>query len=208
MKLLGMLDSPFVRRTAIGLSELGISFERESLSVFSDYERFKTLNPLVKAPTLLLDDGSFLVDSNLIIQYAERLAGQSLYSTDPHIFALQQHIIGVASIANEKTVQFHYEQENRPKEKRHQPWLDRVQEQLNQTYQLLEKTLTEHAELFDATQFSHASIATSVAWFFTQHMHPELIDPATFPALTSWSNTCEETRPFKRFPYDFSMSPE
>ena len=35
MKLIGMLDSPYVRRVAISLRRLGIAFEHEPLSVFS-----------------------------------------------------------------------------------------------------------------------------------------------------------------------------
>ena len=51
MKLIGMLDSPYVRRVAISLKSLGLPFEHHSLSVFSTFEQFKAINPVVKAPT-------------------------------------------------------------------------------------------------------------------------------------------------------------
>ena len=41
MKLIGMLDSPYVRRVAISLKSLGLPFEHHSLSVFSTFEQFK-----------------------------------------------------------------------------------------------------------------------------------------------------------------------
>ncbi|HEY8908463.1 MAG TPA: glutathione S-transferase N-terminal domain-containing protein, partial [Rhodoferax sp.] len=66
MKLIGMLDSPYVRRTAIGLKLQGISFEHLPLSVFSTFDEFRELNPVVKAPTLIMDDGQVLMDSTLI----------------------------------------------------------------------------------------------------------------------------------------------
>ncbi|MEM9163600.1 MAG: glutathione S-transferase N-terminal domain-containing protein, partial [Cyanobacteria bacterium P01_F01_bin.4] len=66
MQLIGMLDSPYVRRVAISLKRLGIPYEHKPLSVFRDFEDFSQINPLVKAPTLVCDDGTMLLDSTLI----------------------------------------------------------------------------------------------------------------------------------------------
>src|SRR3546814_13960385 len=77
MKLVGMLTSPYTRRVAISLSELGVEFEHMPVSVFSDYAEFRALNPAVRAPTLLLDDGTLLTDSHVIIEHFDRLAGES-----------------------------------------------------------------------------------------------------------------------------------
>lgn len=206
MQLIGMLDSPFVRRTAIGMSLLNLTFTHQSLSVFRDFEKFQQINPLVKAPTLLLDDGNYLIDSNLILQYAESIATESGFSDDLTTRQKEMHIIGIASIANEKTVQTVYEHELRPTEKRHQPWLDRVKNQLDSAFQLLENAASENPALFDKEKFNHAAIATAVAWFFTQHMRPGLIDESQYPTLKNWSDAAEETELFKRFPYDFAMS--
>ena len=57
MKLIGMLDSPYVRRVAISLQLLGLRFEHQSVSVFRTFSEFQRINPVVKAPTLLCDDG-------------------------------------------------------------------------------------------------------------------------------------------------------
>ena len=73
MKLIGMLDSPYVRRVAISLNWLGIPFEHQALSVFSTYEQFRAINPVVKAPTLVCNDGSVMMDSTAILQYVEAL---------------------------------------------------------------------------------------------------------------------------------------
>lgn len=40
MKLVGMLDSPFVRRVAISLQLLGLRFEHQPLSVFRTFSEF------------------------------------------------------------------------------------------------------------------------------------------------------------------------
>ena len=78
MKLIGMLDSPYVRRVAISAKRLGIDLEHESVSVFRHFEQFQQINPVVKAPTLILDDGVVLMDSTLILDYLEASSGKSL----------------------------------------------------------------------------------------------------------------------------------
>ena len=62
-----MLDSPYVRRVAISLQLLGLPFEHRSVSVFRGFDEFSRINPVVKAPTLVCDDGGVLMDSTLIL---------------------------------------------------------------------------------------------------------------------------------------------
>ena len=77
MRLIGMLDSPYVRRVAISMRYMGLSFTHEAVSVFRHYDRFAAINPVVKAPTLVLDDGSVLMDSTLMLEYLEQLGRAS-----------------------------------------------------------------------------------------------------------------------------------
>jgi glutathione S-transferase len=67
-------DSPYVRRVAISLQLLGLRFALQSISVFSTFAQFQQIHPVVKAPSLVCDDGEVLMDSTLIIEYAEALA--------------------------------------------------------------------------------------------------------------------------------------
>lgn len=70
-----MLDSPYVRRVAIFLQLLDLRFEHRSISVFSTFAQFQQIHPDVKAPSLICDDGQVLMDSMLILECAEALAG-------------------------------------------------------------------------------------------------------------------------------------
>lgn len=74
MRLIGMLDSPYVRRVAISLRFMGIPFAHEAISVFRQYDEFSAISPVVKAPTLVTDEGVTLTDSTLILDYAAGLA--------------------------------------------------------------------------------------------------------------------------------------
>ncbi|WP_132756863.1 glutathione S-transferase [Pseudomonas aeruginosa] len=143
MQLIGMLDSPFVRRVAIALRLLDLPYEHRPLSVFRNFEAFSLFNPMVKAPTLVLDDGTVLMDSSLILDYLECLAGRerSLLPQRPQARARALSLIGAALVACEKSVQIYYELNLRPEERRHGPWLERVEGQLLAAYDWLEAAL-------------------------------------------------------------------
>jgi glutathione S-transferase len=53
VELIGMLDSPFVRRVAVTARFLEIPYEHNPLSIFKGYDEFRGVNPLVKVPTLV-----------------------------------------------------------------------------------------------------------------------------------------------------------
>ena len=74
MRLIGLLDSPYVRRVAISLDLMGLPFRHERLSVFRNYDAFSGINPVVKAPTFVTSDGVVLMDSSLILDHLEQLA--------------------------------------------------------------------------------------------------------------------------------------
>lgn len=201
MQLVGMLDSPYVRRTAVSLRLLGIPFEHRSLSVFSTFEQFRAINPVVKAPTLVLDDGAVLMDSTLIVEYAEFLAGRSLWPAEAAARLRALRLTGLALAACEKTVQIVYERKLRPAEKLHQPWVDRVLGQLLAAYDQLERevaatpwTAEEEAAL------TQDAVSAAVAWSFTQLMLPELVDPARFPALAAHAARAEALPVFAALP--------
>ncbi|MET3460609.1 glutathione S-transferase [Variovorax atrisoli] len=191
MQLVGMLDSPYVRRTAISMRLLGVPFEHRSISVFSTFEQFRAINPVVKAPTLVCDDGSVLMDSTLIIDYAQALSGRSLLSPDPARRLRELRLTGLALAACEKTVQIVYERQLRPAEKLHQPWMDRVRGQLAAAYSALEGELA--AEPLSASEetMTQAGVSTAVAWAFTQLLTPDAISPTDFPVLAAYSAQAE-----------------
>ena len=67
MILVGMLDSPYVRRCAVSMKLMSVPFEHKSLSVFRTYDQFRGINPVVKAPTLVCADGVLTEAPNLVV---------------------------------------------------------------------------------------------------------------------------------------------
>ena len=202
MIIIGMLDSPFVRRVAISADWLGLAFEHQSLSVFSMFEEFQSINPQVKAPTVVLDSGLQLMDSSLILDYAETMAPQSrsLMSTDPMQRALDLHILGVALAVAEKTVQLVYERNLRPVTKQHDPWLHRVTGQLQAGCRRLNMLCQDRAGLLTEATLTQAWLTTAVVWRCMQELVPEQISAQRFPALQQLSAEAESLPVFQRYP--------
>jgi hypothetical protein len=71
MKLVGMFDSPYVRRVAISMRLLDVPFEHANWSIGRDQARIAELNPLGQVPVLVLDDGEPLVESAVILDYLD-----------------------------------------------------------------------------------------------------------------------------------------
>jgi glutathione S-transferase len=198
MKLIGMLDSPYVRRVAISLELYGVDFEHEPLSVFRTFDEFAQINPVVKAPTLVLDDGTVLMDSSLILDYLEALApaDRKLLPQQPTALAKDLQLLGLALAACEKSVQIVYEHNLRPAEKLHAPWLDRVTGQLLAAYALLDKQLP------DSEALTQASITAAVAWSFSQLTVASVVKADAFANLKRHAERLEQHPAFKRYPIE------
>jgi glutathione S-transferase len=204
MRLIGMLDSPYVRRVAVSLKFMRLPFEHEPVSVFRHYDAFAAINPVVKAPTLVTDDGTVLMDSALILEYLDRLAApdQRLAPSGPMDFVRAQRIVGLTLAANEKTVQLVYETTLRPPEKQHQPWIDRVLGQLLAAYRLLEAEIGSGRSWIIGDRPFQADISTAVAWRFTQFVLPDRVAEADFPMLARFSRRAEALPEFLSTPLE------
>ena len=205
MQLIGYLDSPFVRRVAISLEILGLDYQHRELSIFRDFDEFRALNPLVKVPTLLLDDGQVLVDSSLIIDYLEtQVAGRSLMPSDPTDYRCALQHIGVALVAMEKVAGLIYETGQRPAELQHQPWIDRLETQLKGAVDLMESAVAKSTAAGNSwllgEELCQADIATAVAYRFTQHIERADIGPDDYPALREYSARAEKLPAFLACP--------
>lgn len=205
MQLIGMLDSPYVRRVAVSLHTLGLPFTRRNVSVFRAYDEFKAINPVVKAPTLVCDDGTVLLDSTLILDYAETLAKpRSLLPEEPRERVAALRAVGLALAACEKSVQIIYERNLRPPEKQHAPWESRLTEQLRAAYGELERDLAAHPV---EPVLTAPTIAAAIAWRFTHEMLPGTVEAKVHPRLGALSAWAEAQPAFLAAPYNGSAPP-
>lgn len=203
MRLIGMLDSPFVRRVAVCFEHLQIAFNHEPVSVFSTFEQFRSINPVVKAPTLVCDDGTVLMDSTLILQFAEATLahGRSLWSQDRAKLALEYRAVGLSLAACEKSAQLIYERNLRPPAAQFGPWKDRVTGQLLAAYAALEQELQIHPTVFERED-RHASIVAAIAWQFSYSMLATELPASAYPGLVKLADRMERSAQFRKYPPD------
>jgi len=202
VKLIGMLDSPYVRRVAISLQLLGLRFEHQSVSVFRTFSAFQQINPVVKAPTLLCDDGEVLMDSSLILEYAEaRARPRTLLPSGLQELQHDLRFTGLALAACEKSAQIVYERGLRPAEKVHQPWIDRVSGQLLAAYGALEQELARRPIEAGRSTIRQAGVSVAVAWHFTQQVLPQVVPASEHAHLVAFSAAAETLPEFMAAPY-------
>lgn len=73
MKLIGSLASPYVRKVRVVLAEKKLDYQFELENVWAPDTTISTLNPLGKVPSLLMDDGSVMIDSRVMAEYLDTL---------------------------------------------------------------------------------------------------------------------------------------
>ncbi|MGH8316319.1 MAG: glutathione S-transferase [Steroidobacterales bacterium] len=74
MKLLASPTSPYARKVRIALAEKKIDCELIEASPWAEGTIVPTYNPLGKVPVLLLDDGTALYDSRVIVEYLDTVS--------------------------------------------------------------------------------------------------------------------------------------
>jgi glutathione S-transferase len=204
MVLIGMLDSPYVRRCAISMKMMGIPFEHRSVSVFRHFDEFRKVNPVVKAPTLVCDDGTILMDSTLILDYLEATVApeQRLLPAEVDARLRALHVIGYALTAADKSVSIVYEKTQRPKDKIHPAWLERVTSQANTAFEQLEPMAAKARPWLHGERFTAADAMTACAWRFGQYYNSAEIPASKYPALVAYSQHAEALPEFASTPLD------
>ena len=129
MKLTFSPASPFARKVRIAAIELGlidrIEFIPTTLTPGQPNDEYSSLHPLKKLPVLILDDGDFIVDSYVIAEYLDDLAGGG--KIVPASGMLRWKVKSHHSLLQgmlDSMVLCRYEKMVRPQGLRWQAWLD------------------------------------------------------------------------------------
>ena len=120
--------SPFGRKARIAVSVLGLDgkVKVEPASTQDDADPIVQQNPLGKVPVLLLDDGSTLFDSPVVLEYLDVLAGGGRIvpkDTKARFDALRLEALADGIL--DASILIVYEGRYRPAEMAVQGWIDR-----------------------------------------------------------------------------------
>jgi|SRR5215470_11456223 len=83
MKLIASPTSPYARKVRIALAEKKIEYELVDATPFAADTDVPSYNPLGKVPVLVLDDGTNLFDSRVIVEYLDTVSPVSRLIPEP-----------------------------------------------------------------------------------------------------------------------------
>jgi len=202
MKLIGLFDSPYVRRVAVSLRLQGFAFEHVALSVFRHIDEMRKINPLVKVPMLVLENGEKLIESSFILDYldGEVAPGRRLIPAAGSSRRQIQQQCAIALVAAEKAVQVVYETKLRPPEFTYQAWADRCAVQMHDAFAMMEEQPV--SPLLTGAPISQADVTGAVALGFARFMHPTQFPLDRYPRLQQLSSFCEALPAFLDTPLE------
>ena len=187
-----------MRRVALALRFYGLPFEHTPWSTFGDAEKIALYNPLMRVPTLVLDDGEVLIESTAILAYLDEISGPSraLIPDCGHVRREVLHICALATGLADKAVSLLYERVLRGEESKR--WVERCRSQIAGVLAVLEEDRARHkTRYWFGDNITHADIAVACVIRFTREAHAGLFDAARYPALDRHAETCEALQPFQ-----------
>ena len=172
--LYGRYASPFVRRVAVTLQLYGLKYRHMPMMPFGpDKAELAKFNPIARVPALQLADGEMLIDSAVVLDYLDGLAGPERALTPAAGKARRRvlTLLAVAHGANEKLVVSLYERHFRPREKWHRPWLETCDKQVRDGFRWLDAEFA--GPWFAGEAMTQADITVAAFWLFARGKRPK-----------------------------------
>jgi glutathione S-transferase len=120
-------NSPFGRKARIPIGVLGLegTVAIAPASTVDPVDPIRQQNPLGKVPVLLMDDGSTLYDSPVILEYLDHLAGGGrILPKDPQARFAALRLQALADGIMDASILINYEARYRPAQNHEPKWLD------------------------------------------------------------------------------------
>ncbi|MGO1119868.1 glutathione S-transferase family protein [Rhodovibrionaceae bacterium A322] len=198
MYILGRDLSPFARRCIISMKILGIDFERKELNTALDFDKILAENPVGRVPALILDDGRGIYDSAAILDWIDQQVGTERalipLSGDDRVAVMG--LVSLATSTMEKNVGAVYEVHQRPAEKVHADWLNRLERQTSGGFAALEAALGDKT-YFHGDRLTQADISVAVLYDFTTVMNAKLLEGNPYPKLAAHLERMKELPAFQ-----------
>ncbi len=188
MKLHWSPRSPFVRKVMIVLHETGqadsVELVRTPVAMAEPNLTLLPDNPLIKLPTLVLDDGYSLFDSRVICEYLAARAGQqgtALFPDDPQkrIRVLRQQALGDGFM--DALLLFRQER-NKAAEKQTEDWLSAFALKTEATLNFLQENKAD----IEQAGFDMGAITIGCALSYLDYRFADLDWRQRAPALARW----------------------
>lgn len=188
MLLVGQYDSPFVRRIAVTLHRYRMAFTRDRTSVFS--AKMADVNPLVRIPSLVLDNGEVLWDSAAILDYLDEQVSPDAALT-PRAGEARRQVLRATALcagAGEKAGAVVYERHLHRPECVATEWVSRCLAQLDGGLGYLDRTA--QAPWFFGEKITQADITIGCVVGYLRLRLEEALPPGRYPAMEQLAARC------------------
>ena len=182
LKLIASTTSPFARKVRIALAEKKVEYQMVAASAWDAGNPVHAYNPLGKLPVLILDDGTHLFDSRVIVEYIDLVSPVSRLIPEP---ARQRIAVkkwealadGVCDAAASIVIE-----RRRPANLQSEEWIERQRRKIREGVAELSRELGDRAWCYGET-CSLADIATGCALGYLDLRHAELDWRDLYPNL-------------------------
>jgi len=193
MKLIASLTSPYVRKVRIALAEKRIEYALVLDSPSMPGNAVADFNPLGKIPVLVLDDGTALFDSRVIVEYLDTVSPVSRLIPEPSRQRIAvRRCEALADGICDATAAIVLER-RRPVQQQSREWIERQQRKVVLGVAELARDLGEKPWC-SGDGYSLADIAAGCALGYLDLRQPELAWRVDYPNLVRLSEKLA-TRP-------------
>jgi Glutathione S-transferase, N-terminal domain len=198
IELVGMMDSPFVRRVAIAMVNYRLPYANLPLSVYTNPEKLAVINPMLTVPVLIVEEQK-LLDSKLILQWLDSQAMQPL----PTASADWLQAAAVGDLTAAKIGEYYREVGLRDMSLHCVTAIERLRRQVNAGLAWLEgqSLFSSSHQISIESNLDHCTIAIATSYQFVRSVANALeIDLVGTRQLDLWCRTIEATSCFLACP--------
>ena len=173
LKLIATKTSPYSRKVRIALAEKKFEYHMKDLSPWTGDNPLHAFNPLGKVPVLVLDDGTQLYDSRVIVEYLDTVSPVSRLIPEPSrqriaVKRWEALADGVCDAAIAIVLEG-----RRPVKQQSKDWIDRQRKKVEAGVAELSRELGDRAWC-NGESYSLADIATGCALGYLAFREAEL----------------------------------
>jgi glutathione S-transferase len=197
MKLIGSSASPYVRKVRVVLAEKKLDYAFELENVWTAETTIHLSNPLGKVPCLIMEDGSPMFDSRVIVEYLDTLTPvckllppNGRERADIKVWeALADGVLDAAILARlEKTL--------RPAEQQSMAWIARQMAKVDASLSVMAANLGE-APFCKGNHYTLADVAVGCTLGWLSFRFPEIGWRGDYPNLARLFDKLSERQSFK-----------
>ncbi len=195
MKLVGSLTSPYVRKVRIVLAEKHISYDFAVDIPWAVDSQVPDYNPLGKVPVLIMEDGTPLYDSRVIVEYLDNISpvARLIPESNRHRIMVKRWEVLADGISDAASTIFL--ERKRPAAQQSPEWIARQQQKVALGLEAAARELG-NKKWCDDNAYTLADVALGCTLGYLVFRFPEVEWRNAFPNLADLADKLEKRTSF------------